>query len=136
MLDIYFTQMTFCVGPSSKNLKLIDLFHNNAFASSFHVAWMISLAALKSGRTWSLLYSPRSAHTRTRTPDLYSFVFVSNRTPYQTIAHCSFVLSGHINPSLAFGRNLLKEVNRKIVILRMSYLSFAYRSLIIFDFSL
>ena len=62
-----------------------------------------------------------------------SLVFVSNRTPYQTIAHCSFVLLGYINPSLAFGCNLLKEVNRKIDILRMSYLSFAYRSLIKFD---
>ena len=36
-----------------------------------------------------------------------------NRTPYQIIVHFRFVLSGHINPSLAFGYNLLREVNRR-----------------------
>ena len=63
-----------------------------------------------------------------------------NRTPYQIIAHFRFVLSGHINPSLAFGYNLLIEVNRRSLpfsshiytplTVRWSYLTIVYNRMI------
>ena len=63
-----------------------------------------------------------------------------NRTPYQIIAHFRFVLSGHINPSLAFGYNLLREVNRRSLpfsshiytplTVRWSYLTIVYNRMI------
>ena len=72
-------------------------------------------------RLWTieLYYIPDIVHSHSRSFCSNSF---SNRMPYQIIAHFLFVWLGHIDPSLSFGNNLLKEVNRKIVTLKFKFI--------------
>ena len=89
-------------------------------------------------RLWTIeLHTSSNKHLHSRSFRSNSF---SNRTPYQIIADFSFVLSGHINPSLAFGYNVFEKWNQKLWpftshihlprTVRWSYLTIVYNRVI------